>query len=68
MRLIHPYISNQPHVRALVHRYGEHIMQGLTGIVGGSSKTQSAVGILSAGLVKSVKYGSAKLGKMWEGR
>lgn len=48
--------------------YGEQIMQGLTSIVGGSSKTQSAVGILSAGLLKSVKYGSAKLGKMWEGR
>eukprot|EP00729_Bicosta_minor_P005990 gene5990-34659_t len=33
--------------------YGEQIMQGLTSIVGGSSKTQSAVGILSAGLLKS---------------
>jgi hypothetical protein len=52
---------------ATSRNYPAAIMTGLTAIVGRSSKQQAVVGVLSAGLGKSVQYGSAKLGKMWEG-
>ncbi|KAI2659534.1 Phosphatidate cytidylyltransferase, mitochondrial [Labeo rohita] len=46
---------------------GSVVQQGISSIVKSSSITQSAKGIATAGLVKTVSYSAKKLQKMWRG-
>ncbi|XP_026076518.1 phosphatidate cytidylyltransferase, mitochondrial isoform X2 [Carassius auratus] len=46
---------------------GSVVQQGIASIVKASSITQSAKGIATAGLVKTVSYSAKKLQKMWRG-
>ncbi|KAK6320809.1 hypothetical protein J4Q44_G00077850 [Coregonus suidteri] len=46
---------------------GSVVQQGISSIVKSSSITQTAKGIATAGLLKSVSYSSKKLQKMWKG-
>ncbi|XP_041747798.1 phosphatidate cytidylyltransferase, mitochondrial [Coregonus clupeaformis] len=46
---------------------GSVVQQGISSIVKSSSITQTAKGIATAGLLKSVSYSAKKLQKMWKG-